>query len=81
MNSSLPIPIYTLVDLLKDKVSGFFYKEQLTKCPAPNYKTNFFEVEKVLKTKTINKKKYFLCKFLYYSNKFNQYIPEENFKN
>jgi len=66
--------------LLKDKVKGHFYKEQLTKCPSPEKTNKFFEVEKILKRKTINKKKYLFVKYLYYPNKFNLWIPETNLK-
>ena len=65
---------------MKDKVEGHFYKEQLTKAPAPNYKKDFFFVEKILTHKKIAGKKYFLVKFLYYPNKFNEYVPAENLK-
>ena len=30
---------------MKDKIEGHFYKEQLTKTSAPNYKKDFFFVE------------------------------------
>jgi AAA+ superfamily predicted ATPase len=48
--------------------------------PNPNYKEDFFEVEKVLGKKKIKDKTFYLVKYLYYPSKFNQYIPEENFK-
>jgi hypothetical protein len=73
-------PLYKLKDLLNDEVPGFYYEAQLTKAPDPNYKKDFFEVEKVLGTKTIKGKKFYLVKYLYYPPKFNQYVPEENFK-
>jgi hypothetical protein len=57
-----------------DKVEGRFYREQLYPSIKPDYKSNFFEIEKVIG------KKFYLVKFLYYSSKFNEYIPEENMK-
>jgi len=69
-----------LIDLLKEQVKGYFYEEQLTKCPSPEYKEKFFEIEKVIKTKLINNKKWLFVKYLYYPNKFNQWIPESNLK-
>lgn len=63
---------------MNDLVKGYFYEEQLLKSPIPK-PNDLFEVEKVLNTKTVRGKKYFLVKYLYYPNKFNQYIPEENF--
>ena len=43
-------------------VPGYFYAEQLTVTQKPK-DSDFFLVERVLKTKTIKKKKYYLCKF------------------
>jgi hypothetical protein len=71
-------PLFSLIDLLKDSVDGYYYREQLTLAPKPDYKKDFFAIEKVLKTVTRKKKKFYLVKYLYYPSKFNQYIPEEN---
>lgn len=73
-------PLYTLIDLLKDPLSGHYYREQLTKAPNINYKKNFFEIEKVISTKYFNKKKYFYVKFLYYPPKFNDYVLASDIK-
>ncbi len=78
IDSTITPELYYLCDLMKDKVDGTFYKEQLTISTKPDYKNNFFEVEKILHEKKFAGKKYYLVKFLYYSSKFNQYIPEEN---
>ena len=65
---------------MKDKVNGHFYKEQLKKAPVPDYKKDFFLVEKIIQEKNIRGQKYFLVKFLYYPSKFNQYVPAKNIK-
>jgi hypothetical protein len=65
---------------MKDKVPGHFYQEQLTKAPEPNYKKDFFFVEKVLSEKILKGQKYFFVKFLYYPSKFNQYVRAEDLK-
>jgi AAA+ superfamily predicted ATPase len=65
---------------MKDSYPGNYYEKQLTRAPTPNFKHDFFSVEKVLGQKTVKNKKYFLVKFLFYPSKFNQYIPEENLK-
>ena len=65
---------------MKDKVPGHFYRQQLVASDAPDFKNNFFEVEKVIKEKISRGKKYYLVKFMYYPNKFNEYVPEENMK-
>ena len=80
MDAGVLPPLYSLVDLMKDKVLGHYYKEQLTKAPTPNYQKDFFFVEKVLGQKSFKGKKYHLVKFLYYPSKFNEYVPEENIK-
>ena len=58
-------PLFKLKDLLGDDVDGFFYKEQLVVTEKPN-DSDYFFVEKILKTKTIKKEKYYFCRFLYY---------------
>ena len=65
---------------MQDKVPGHFYEEQLTKAPNPNLKEDFFFVEKILGQKSVRGRKYFLVKYLFYPNKFNQFVPEENIK-
>jgi hypothetical protein len=78
VDSTLSPTLFYLQDLMKDKVAGTYYKEQLFKTDPPNFKKNLFEIEKIIGTKTVKGKKFFFVKFLYYSSKFNQYIPEEN---
>ncbi len=80
VDASVDPPLYSLVDLMKDDVEGHFYRQQLTKAPAPNYKKDFFFVEKILGEKTLKGQKYYLVKFLYYPSKFNQYVLSENLK-
>lgn len=70
--------LYTLVDLQNEKVPQKFYKAQLTKTN-PNFK-DYFAVESVLHVKKFKGKKWYLCKFLYYPSKFNQYIEEKDMK-
>lgn len=70
-------PLYQLVDLMADPVKGNFYSEQLLKTNVPGDR-DLFEIEKVLKTKTVKGKKFLLVKYLYYPSKFNQYVSEEN---
>ena len=50
-----------------------------------NQKTKIiFFIEKILGHKIVKSKKYYLCKFLYYDNRFNEYVLEsditQNFK-
>ena len=71
--------MFKLIDLMKDKVDGQFYEAQLTKAPPPKTTDHFF-VEKILGKKKIKGVEHFLVKYLYYPNKFNQYVPKSNFK-
>ncbi len=50
INASVKPPLFSLVDLMKDPFPGFYYREQLTIAPQPDYKNDFFAIEKVLKT-------------------------------
>ncbi len=65
---------------MKDPFPGFYYREQLTIAPQPDYKNDFFAIEKVLKTVKRKKKKFYLVKYLYYPAKFNQFISEDDLK-
>lgn len=69
--------LYQLCDLMKADVPGFYYREQLT-LTKEAVNNRLFEVESVLKTKTVKKKKWFLCKFLFYPSKFNEWVAEED---
>ncbi len=80
VNASVNPVLFSLIDLMKDPVPGFYYREQLTLAPNPDFKNDFFAVEKILKTVKRNKKKFYLVKYLFYPSKFNQFIPEENLK-
>ena len=71
--------MFKLIDLMKDNVEGQFYRQQLTKSPPPKARDYFF-VEKILGQKKIKGVNHFLVKYLYYPNKFNQYVPSTNFK-
>ena len=79
IDATISPPLYSLVDLLNDKVEGRYYRESLFKSSPPDYESNFFEIEKILGQKKVGGKTFFLVKFLYYSSKFNEFIPEENF--
>ena len=69
--------MFKLIDLMKDPIPGQYYREQLTKAPAPK-QSDYFFVEKILGKKKIGGKEHFLVKYLYYPDKFNQYIPKSN---
>lgn len=70
--------MFSLVDLMNDKVKQNYYAEQLTKAPNPNIEKDLFAVERVIHTKKIGGVKYLKCRFLYYPPKFDQYIKESD---
>ena len=69
--------MYNVIDLLKDPVEAFYYREQLTKSEPPKASDYFF-VEKILGKKKIKGVVHYLVKYLYYPNKFNSYVPASN---
>jgi hypothetical protein len=69
--------LFGLIDLQKTPVEGYFYSAQLTKTEKPK-NNSYFLIEKVLGHKIVNNRKYFLCKFLYYNEKFNEYVLESD---
>ena len=69
--------LFKLVDLQGAPLRGHYYREQLTKSPHPG-EVEYFFIEKILKSRTRKGKKEFLVKYLFYPNKFNKWIPEQN---
>lgn len=63
---------------MNDKVKQKYYSEQLIKAPNPNLEKDIFAVEKVIKKKKVKGETWYLCKFLYYPSKFDQYIKESD---
>lgn len=58
-------PLFSLIDLMKDEVDGWYYKEQLKLAPDPT-DGDYWQIEKVLKTKVVNGEKLSFVKFLFY---------------
>jgi hypothetical protein len=61
--------LFSLEDLQSAELKGKFYKEQLRLAPYVSDKDFIFEIETVLKTKTVKGKKFLLVKYLYYPGK------------
>lgn len=66
--------VYFLVDYDGEKIEGSFYEEELQKTKVPSV----FLVEKVLKRRTYKGKKQLFVKWLGWSEKWNQWINEED---
>lgn len=70
--------LYSLVDLMGADLKGQVYGAQLRIAPNGDDPDFVFEIEKVLKTKKVKGKDFVLVKYLYYPDKFNQWIPKTN---
>ena len=57
--------LFSLEDLLGDQKKGLYYQQQLKLAPDPK-DSNYWEVEKIIKTRKIKGKTQHLVKFLYY---------------
>lgn len=68
-------PMFKLVDLKNDEVSGYFYQEELTKSAPFDVNKDYFFIEKVLKTKIVKGEKFLLVKYLFYPDKVNERSP------
>jgi hypothetical protein len=79
ISKSLPStpPTYVLKDLKDEELSGIFYESELQKV---EHTEEIYRIEKILDEKTINKKKYYLIKWLGWPEKFNTWEKEANLK-
>jgi hypothetical protein len=68
--------VYELEDLSGETIRGSFYEQNMH--ATSETPSGEFLVEKVLEEKIVNRKKFYLVKFLGYSSKRNQWIPAEN---
>lgn len=71
--------MYKLEDLLGCEVLGQFYAANLHVAPKKAL-SEFFEVEKILRTKTIGNEKFCLVKYQFYPQKFNQWVKFSDLK-
>ena len=55
-------------------IEGSFYEPELLKTKLPEY----YEVESVLETRKVGKKKEYLVKFVGWPKKFNTFVKEED---
>ena len=68
---------YKIKDFNDDEVTGIFYEQELVKFDKQDQD---FEVEKILKTRTRNKKKEYFVKWKGYPISMSSWIPAENLK-
>ena len=69
---------YKIKDWNDEEIEGIFYEPELVKYDKQDEQ---YEVEKILKTRTMNGKKELFVKWRSYGPEFNSLIPGENLKN
>jgi transposase InsO family protein len=69
-------PTYRLKDMLNKAYEGSFYEEELLKTKEPD----FYEIDEILKERTVKGKKQVLVKWLGWSSKFNSWIDADTIK-
>lgn len=67
-------PVYFIKDLADEDIDGFFYEEELSRVQK-DLNSDAFEVEKILKTSGVGRKKKYLIKWKGYPDKFNSWVP------
>ncbi len=71
------IPItYQIVEMDNTPIEGSYYEKELLKTEAPNE----FDIEKIVKTKTVKKQKQYLVKFIGWPDKYNRWLTEEEYQ-
>jgi transposase InsO family protein len=70
--------VYKLKDRLGEEIEGTFYPEEIQ---VVDKEGTLFRVEKILKTRTVNKRKEHLIKWLGYPDKFNSWIKASQLRN
>ena len=64
---------YNLIDCLKNSIKGSFQSEELLKTKVLEY----FEIEKILKTRKAGKKNEYFVKFVGHNDSFNEWVSED----
>ena len=77
-SSILPV-MYQLEDLMGSAILGQFYAANLHLAPQKSL-SEFFEVEKILKSKKIDNEKFVFVKYQFYPKKFNQWVKFSDLK-
>ena len=71
-------PVYRIADYDGEKLDGTFYEQELER--VHKSETDYYRVEKVLRTRMRNKRKEYFVKWLGYPEKFNSWVPAEHVK-
>ena len=72
-------PVYKIADYHGDELEGTFYEPELQKVIKTD--SDYYRVERVIKSRMRNKQKEHFVKWLGYPDSFNSWIPASNVKN
>ena len=80
ISSTRPPAVYYLEDLAGEEIDGFFYTEELCRV-RKNLTTNFFEIDKILKTRGKGLSKEYFVKWKGYGDKLNSWVRANQLTN
>ena len=80
ISSTRPPVVYYLEDLAGEEIDGFFYTEELCRV-RKNLTTDFFEIDKIFKTRGKGSSKEYFVKWKGYGDKFNSWVRANQLKN
>ena len=71
-------PVYKIADYHGEELEGTFYKQELQNIIKKD--SDFYRIEKLIKSRMRHKRREYLVKWLGYWNDFNSWVPEDNVK-
>ena len=72
-------PVYKIADYHGDELEGTFYEQELQKVIKTD--SDYYRVEKVIKSRMLNKQKEYFVKWMGYPDDFNSWVPASSVKN
>jgi hypothetical protein len=79
VNTLMPLPLYTLIDLKNEELIGQFYEKELQKVTIPKDRT--FRIDKILESKGQGRSKRYLVKWEGYGDEFNSWVKAHDLQN
>lgn len=80
IKDTYPYITYGLTDLKENSIMGSFYEAELQKVPPPDFKKDYWRIEKIIREKKVGGKKMYLVKWAGYGPEFNKWIPAKEIK-
>lgn len=79
VNTLMPLPLYKIVDLKDEEVSGQFYEHELQKVTIN--RDHMFKIDKILDTKGRGRSKRYYVKWVGYGDEFNSWVKAQDLQN